>query len=91
MEHNLENIINHPQFQEKLKQIAASEKKDIAAIKKEGENCIKELYAEQNPVANILSVKGFQFMMSRAYNNKIDINRDEIKKLMNLNISNKKI
>lgn len=84
MENKLENIIKHPQFQEKLQEIAISEKKGIAEIKKEAENCIKELYSQQHPVANILSIKGFQFMMSKAYSNKIDINREEIKNLMNL-------
>ena len=84
MENKLENIIKHPQFQEKLQEIAISEKKGIAKIKKEAENCIKELYSQQHPVANILSIKGFQFMMSKAYSNKIDINREEIKNLMNL-------
>ena len=84
MENKLENIIKYTQFQEKLQEIAISQKKGIAEIKKEAENCIKELYSQQHPVANILSIKGFQFMMSKAYSNKIDINREEIKNLMNL-------
>jgi len=84
MEHNLRNIISHPNFQEKLASIAVTEKMDIAEVKKKGEACIQELYSQQHPIANMLSVKGFQFMMSKAYNNKIDIDRQEIKKLMKL-------
>lgn len=84
MEHTLNNIVHHPKFQEQLKQIATKEKLELSEVQKKGANCIAELYSQQHPIANMLSVKGFQFMMSKAYNNKIDINPKEIKKLMNL-------
>jgi putative phosphoserine phosphatase / 1-acylglycerol-3-phosphate O-acyltransferase len=84
MEHNLKNIISHPKFQEKLASIATQEAMDIAEVQKKGAEYIQELYSQQHPIANMLSVKGFQFMMSKAYNNKIDIDRQEIKKLMKL-------
>ncbi len=84
MEHNLQNIINHPKFQEKLQLIAKEQKIEFSEAKKTGADCIEELYSQQHPIANMLSVKGFQFMMSKAYNNKIDIDPKEIKKLMKL-------
>ncbi len=84
MEYNLKNIINHPKFQEKLAAIAKEEAIEISEVQQKGEEYINELYSQQHPIANILSVKGFQFMMSKAYNNKIDIDRQEIKKLMKL-------
>ncbi|MFY9243698.1 MAG: HAD-IB family hydrolase [Polaribacter sp.] len=84
MEHNLQNIINHPNFQEKLASIAHEQKTDLSEVQKKGVECINELYSKQHPIANLLSVKGFQFMMSKAYNNKIDIDPQEIKKLMKL-------
>ena len=80
----IEKIINHPKFQEKLKQIAKAQKLELADVQKEGAICIKELYAEQNPIANIVSAKGFQYMISRAYEEKIDVDPEEIKKLMKL-------
>lgn len=84
MENTLTNIVEHAKFQEKLKGIAKAEKRNISEVKKEGEACIRELYSQQHPVANLLSIKGFQFLMSRAYKNKIDIDRQEIKRLMHL-------
>ena len=84
MENNVENIINHPHYLEKLQKIATAQKKELSEIQKEGESYIKELYSQQHPIANILSVKGFQFLMTKAYRNKIDIDPQEIKKLMQL-------
>ncbi|MGK0326509.1 MAG: putative phosphoserine phosphatase/1-acylglycerol-3-phosphate O-acyltransferase, partial [Polaribacter sp.] len=84
MEHNLQNIINHTKFQEKLQLIAKEQKIEFSEVQKKGADCVAELYSQQHPVANMLSVKGFQFMMSKAYNNKIDIDPKEIKKLMKL-------
>ena len=73
MEHNLQNIINNAKFQEKLASIAVEEKLELSEVQKKGATCIAELYSQQHPIANLLSVKGFQFMMSKAYNNKIDV------------------
>ena len=84
MELNLENIINQQKYLEILEEISKKEKKDFTEVKKTGINYIKELYSQQHPIANILSVKGFQFMLSKAYSNKIDVDREEIIKLMNL-------
>ncbi len=80
----IEKIINHPKFQEKLEQIAATQKLDLAKVQKEGALCIKELYADQHPVASMVSAKGFKYMISRAYGDKIDVDPKEIKKLMKL-------
>lgn len=84
MEHNLQNIINNSKFQEILASIADAEKIELSEVQKKGAACIEELYSQQHPIANLLSVKGFQFMMSKAYNNKIDVDPQEIKKLMKL-------
>ena len=82
MEHSIQNIINHSKFQEKLKQIAEEQKLEFSEVQKEASDCIAELFSQQHPIAKMLSVKGFQFMLSKAYNNKIDIDPKEIKKLM---------
>lgn len=84
MEHSIQNIINHSKFQEKLKQIAEEQKLEFSEVQKEASDCIAELFSQQHPIAKMLSVKGFQFMLSKAYNNKIDIDPKEIKKLMKL-------
>jgi putative phosphoserine phosphatase/1-acylglycerol-3-phosphate O-acyltransferase len=84
MENSIQNIIEHPKFQEKLQEIATAQEIEFSEVQKQGADCIAELYSQQHPIANMLSVKGFQFMMSKAYNSKIDIDPKEIKKLMKL-------
>ncbi|MCF6279754.1 MAG: HAD-IB family hydrolase [Flavobacteriaceae bacterium] len=80
----MEKIINHLKFQAQLKQIAKEQKEDLAEVQKKGALCIEELYAEQHPMGSMVSVRGFQYLISKAYNNKIDIDPQEIKKLMKL-------
>ncbi len=80
----MEEIINHIKFQKTLKRIAKEQKMDLAKVKKTAAACIKELYAEQRPIAKILSVKGFDYILSRAYSDKIDVDPDGLKKLMRL-------
>jgi putative phosphoserine phosphatase/1-acylglycerol-3-phosphate O-acyltransferase len=84
MEYTMQNIINNPEFQKKLEQIAKEQKLELKEVQKTAANCITELYSEQHPIANIASVKGFQYMMSKAYSDKIDIDPQEIKNLMKL-------
>lgn len=84
MEYNLQNIIDNSKFQETLASIAKEQEMDLVEVQKNGAACLSELYSKQHPIANVLSVKGFQFMMSKAYNSKIDIDPQEIKKLMKL-------
>jgi putative phosphoserine phosphatase/1-acylglycerol-3-phosphate O-acyltransferase len=80
----MDHIIEHHKFQETLKQIAVEQKLDIEDVKKQGARCIKELYAEQHPLAKLVSVKSFEYILSRAYSDKIDIDPKGIKKLMKL-------
>jgi putative phosphoserine phosphatase/1-acylglycerol-3-phosphate O-acyltransferase len=85
MKQNIQSIINHTKFQEKLQLIADKHNIDFSEVQRKGADCISELYSQQHPVANMLSIKGFQFMMSKAYNNKIDIDPKEIKKVNEIN------
>ena len=80
----MQTIINQPKFLEALKQIAKAQKKDFEDVKKEAEACISELYSEQHPLANMATLKGFDYMMSKAYEDKIDVVPQEIKRLMKL-------
>jgi putative phosphoserine phosphatase/1-acylglycerol-3-phosphate O-acyltransferase len=84
MEHTMHNIIQHAEFQESLKEIAKELKTDITEVQKTAAKCIEELYSQQHPIANMMSVKGFQFLLSKAYNDKIDVDPQEIKKLMKI-------
>ncbi|MGB1308748.1 MAG: HAD-IB family hydrolase [Oceanihabitans sp.] len=80
----MNHIIEHHKFQEALKQIAKEQKLDLETVKQQGASCIKELYAQQHPMAKLVSVKSFDYILSRAYNDKIDVDPKGIKKLMKL-------
>ncbi len=80
----MEKIINNQKFQERLQQIAKEQKMDLAEVQEKGAACIEELYAHQHPVATTMAIKGFEYMISKAYSDKIDIDPQEIKKLMKI-------
>ncbi|MGB6154244.1 MAG: HAD-IB family hydrolase [Pricia sp.] len=80
----MEHIIKDPEFQKMLKRTAKLHKLDVEDAQKDAIKYIKELYAEQHPLAKILSVRSFDYILSRAYSEKIDVNPKGIKKLMNL-------
>jgi putative phosphoserine phosphatase/1-acylglycerol-3-phosphate O-acyltransferase len=80
----MDHIIEHHKFQDALKQIAIEQDMDLDAVKKQGAKCIKELYAKQHPIAKLVSVKSFDYILSRAYSDKIDVDPKGIKKLMKL-------
>jgi len=80
----MDHIIEHHKFQEALKHIAIEQDMDLDLVKKQGAKCIKELYAQQHPMAKLVSVKGFDYILSRAYSDKIDVDPKGIKKLMKL-------
>ncbi|UOY07775.1 HAD-IB family hydrolase [Muricauda sp. SCSIO 64092] len=80
----MQDIINSEKFQESLKQAAKDHKLAIEDVQKEAEKYIKELYAQQHPAARLVSVRGFNYILSRAYSEKIDVDPKGIKKLMKL-------
>ncbi|MFT6755543.1 MAG: putative phosphoserine phosphatase/1-acylglycerol-3-phosphate O-acyltransferase [Urechidicola sp.] len=80
----MQKIIDHPVFQETLKQISKENNLELSEVQKQGASYIAELHSEQQPIANMMSIKGFQFLLSKAYSDKIDIHPKEIKKLMKL-------
>ncbi len=80
----MENIIKHPEFQKTLKRIAKEHKLEFDVVQKDAAKYVKELYAEQHPIAKMVSVRSFDYILSRAYSEKIDVNPKGIKKLMKL-------
>ena len=80
----MDSIVNDPKFQKSLEAVAKEHKLDLAEVKAEASSYIKELHAQQHPITKMISVKGFDYMLSRAYNEKIDVDPKGIKKLMRL-------
>ncbi len=80
----MESILNDPEFIKSLERVAKENKIDLEKATTEAKQYLKELYAQQHPIAKMISVKGFDFILSRAYNEKIDVDPKGIKKLMQL-------
>jgi len=80
----MNNLIDHSGFQKTLKKISLEQKMDFDVVKQKADDYLNELYSQQHPILNLISLKGYQYVLKRAYSNKIDINPKEIKKLMKL-------
>lgn len=77
----MEGILKNQQFQQKLIKIAADQGKSQIEIYQEAEGYLKELYAAQQPFANIAAIELSNFILSRGYDKTIDVNPTEIKEL----------
>ncbi len=80
----MEKIIKDSRFQAALKEIAEAEGRSFTEIQKEGAACIGELYAQQHPMATMLGAQTIQYILSRAYEDKIDVDPKGIQALMKL-------
>ncbi|OJJ17719.1 acyltransferase [marine bacterium AO1-C] len=79
-----EEIINHPHFQQKLEEIAQQGKLNIQEVQKEAALYIEELFTETQKITSLFTLRGFQYLLSRSYGNKIDVVPEEIRRLMKL-------
>ena len=80
----MESIVNDPKFQQSIEAIVKEHSLELEEAKADAAEYIKELYAQQHPLTKMVSVKGFDYLLSRAYNEKIDVDPEGIKKLMRL-------
>ena len=80
----MQEILDHPNFKAQLKEIAKSEQRLIDVVEQEAEKYLNELHTEQNPIANMVTLKGFDYMMSRAYEDNIDVDPEQLKWLSKL-------
>lgn len=80
----MESIVNDPKFQKSLARIAKENNLELEVAQAEASEYIKELHAQQHPLTKLISVKGFDYLLSRAYHEKIDVDPEGIKKLMKL-------
>jgi len=74
-------INSHPNFQEKLERIAEREQRSYAEVQNEAKEYIDELYTERHELTSMLAVKGFKGSLSRGYEEKIDVDPTDIKRL----------
>lgn len=84
-QHNaVEQILYDQKFQQTLAKLAPQVGLSMIQINKEAEAYLRELYAEQQPVYNMLFMETVQYVLSRGYDRSIDVNPQEIKQLTRL-------
>ena len=67
-----------------LKLIAEKQAKEFLEIQREAEGYFDELKTQQNTIGNTIAIKGFDYLITKAYGQKIDVNLKEIRQLMKL-------
>ena len=80
----IEKILAHPNFQEILAHIAIEKGERLKVVQKEAEGYLIELYAEHQPLSNLVMMEFAQYVLGSGYDKTIDVNPDEIKKLTKL-------
>ena len=80
----MERILKDSKFQQQLIDIAKKTGDNQIKVYQEAEGYLKELYASQQPFANLAAVEMSQYILSRGYNKNIDVNPLELKQLTKL-------
>ncbi|MFK7937388.1 MAG: HAD-IB family hydrolase [Saprospiraceae bacterium] len=80
----MHDVLNDATFQQTLAQLAAQTGEDLFDIKKEAEGYLKELYTEQQPLANAFTVETVEYLLSRAYDKNIDVDPAEMRQVARL-------
>jgi len=77
----MKQIMDNSQLMESLSEISITTGEDYDQVQKKAEQYLKELKTEQNPYASLISSRVIERLMSLAYEETIDVNPAEIKRL----------
>ncbi len=80
----MDQILEDSKFQKTLEAISESSDQSIEQINREASEYLKELYCEQKPLVNAITLQISQFILERAYDKSIDVKASEIKNLSKL-------
>lgn len=77
----MQDILNDATFQQTLAQLAEQSGENLTDIQKEATGYLKELYTEQQPVANMVTMEAVEYFLSRAYDKNIDVDPAEMRQI----------
>lgn len=80
----MQKIFEEANFQKLLAEIAAVEERELEAVQKEAKGYLREMYTQQHPLGTIGGVQAIEYVLGRAYDQNIDTDPEEIKKLSRL-------
>lgn len=74
----MHELLEKPQFQEKIAELARELGQDPGHVFREAEACLKEMYTTHNPLVDYLGFEGSRYMLSRGFKRGIDVIPDQI-------------
>lgn len=74
----MQELLDSPQFQEKLGDVARELGKDPNYVFEEAKKCLKEMYTTHNPLVDYIGFEGSRYMLSRGYKQGIDVIPEQI-------------
>lgn len=77
-------MLYNPNFQTILAKLATEKGDNLKTVNKEAEGYLTELYAEHQPLSNVVMMEFAQYILGSGYDKTIDVNPEEIKKLTKL-------
>lgn len=77
-------ILDTLQFKTTIKQIAKAQDRPEEEVWADAERYLKEMLAEHNPIVDISTDLGSQFILSRAFDKKIDVDPEQIEMVREL-------
>ncbi|MGB1251155.1 MAG: HAD-IB family hydrolase [Candidatus Promineifilaceae bacterium] len=80
----MNEILNTPHFQDAITQIAARQGKTKHAAMRDAERYLKEMYATHNPLIDVFTDQTSRFLLSRGFEDKIDIDPEQMKQISRL-------
>ena len=69
----MEEILKQAQFKKMIGELAAKLGQSETAVQREAESCLEEMYATHNPLADAVGALASQVIVTRGYDNTIDV------------------
>ncbi|MEO1654375.1 MAG: 1-acyl-sn-glycerol-3-phosphate acyltransferase, partial [Bacteroidota bacterium] len=80
----MDKILKDPQFQQILAQLAEQQKESVESLTREAAVYLREMRSKQSPMANAIWIEFIRRVSLRGYDQFIDVNPAEIRKLTRL-------
>lgn len=80
----MEEILKQAQFKKMIGELAAKLGQSETAVQHEAESCLEEMYATHNPLADAIGSLASQVIVTRGYDNTIDVVDEELRQVERL-------
>lgn len=77
----MQELLDKPQFQEKIAEVARELGLDPGHVFREAETCLKEMYTTHNPLVDYIGFEGSRYMLSRGFKRGIDVIPEQVERV----------